>query len=169
MNGISKAIPAISKSGDFIVEFKIQHDAPWRPITVPPTYEPDHLHGKPCLLSDYVHASILADLHHKRTNQPTRVNARRLCYIHFKSHHLDPDTWHLYNPTGGFEDLQSAIKGCDDLMRTGHITETRVSFTQDTKSPGCYYPQGRATSFQIQLGEGANDGQRIQTDSDHPT
>ena len=124
MNGIPTGIPATIEGGDFIVEVQARNDPHWKEAIMESPYEPA-LYGKPHSFSDFVHARIFADLHHKRINLPTRVNARRLCYIHFKSHHLEPDTWHLYHKKNAFEYLQSAIKGCDDLMRTGHITETR--------------------------------------------
>ncbi|MBF2761388.1 MAG: hypothetical protein ISN28_14215 [Ectothiorhodospiraceae bacterium AqS1] len=166
MNSMLTMMPAFSEDGDFIVEVQ---DLYWRVVKTPPNDEFNLPSNTTYLLSDYVHACILADIHNKITNLPTRVNAYKECYIHFKSHHLAPDIWYLYRPKkGAFKNLQSAIEGCDDLIRTGHITEARISFTQDTKAPGCYYLQGQAGSVQVQFGEGADDGKGIKADGDHP-
>ncbi|WP_156013271.1 hypothetical protein [Thioalkalivibrio sp. HK1] len=91
MSGIAPMMPAISEDGDFIIEVQSRCGTYWKAVIAPPTDNIDYQHGKPYLLSDYVHASILADLHRKTTNRPTRVNALKVCYVHFKSHRLDPD------------------------------------------------------------------------------
>ncbi len=140
MKKIPPPRPSFSNDGIFIVEFQAEDDANWKVVTAPKIYSSEY-HNKPYPFSDYVHAKIYADIYHAETKLPTRVNVyEKKSYIHFKSRYLDPDIWHLYkHEQSPFYNLQSAIEGCELLMRTGYITETRVSFEEDTTLPGCYY------------------------------